>query len=750
MTPLDTRVDASLAEWISITWHEVPGKKSEARRLATAWLNAFSLVSYFDSFSRSAFTLLQKVEDRESYLWPLSTGPAQDPAGRFLLAIADYQSDRSLARMWWQLCELPPDVPFYHAPYALAGIRGLPPATDEDRGGFRPDVFEGLMTVGIALSRGAEQNRVNDAVARQEFLDLAAITIRAFPFPSRWREVLTAQGDTTPARMRPWLESTISSLPSDHPRRRASATRSDTAMLQPDPSWPKRAVSLSQSLKQTRDTRKDVNQLLDEQRRYALRTGHSDPLARSLCNFAGSIWDSDAATASEWASEAREWQPWDAYTWNTLTRALLREREHDRSVSVGWQAIERFPDNEISWNDLGAALAQASRLVEAEEVFWQSADRFPTRPYGWRGLGDVLRRRGDYPHAEAVYRRALGEFCPENRYLLDGLANVLKAVGRYQESVEEYQRALELDPASAYSWRGLAMAEKAAGNLDRAEQAFRNGLAANPGEEYLDRGLRALLRIRRDLGGSASTDPEPPLEEVEAVVPPPMPSTEVLGYLSTEEREAHLSTARTLRRAARRRREDLTDGQVPRQYAGQILADLRAARPWETRPLAEAMLGAAEAEDPQAAAVLLDIALERFPDAPQLAYAEARTRRELLALSSNGHADGLQSALTPLRRMRRLDLRLRAVELLETARAHLVVADSDGKGQSIDQLERLVNVPSSTSSFDTWWRGRVHGYVFSTSGPRSLTYIESRIRTYSRELDALAEDLTNRVTIPTG
>lgn len=180
-----TVVDAAFAHWCERHWAQSTRGKTEVRRAARAWQTLFDVVAYFDFFNITANFLLEHVSEREDFLWPMSTGSALDPVGRFLLAVANYQNDRSLVRTWWQLCDLPPDVPAYHAPYAIAGIRGLP-GEEDGYGGFRDDVFESLVRVALALDRCVDESRVTESDARRELVSLSTLTVAAFPFPGKW------------------------------------------------------------------------------------------------------------------------------------------------------------------------------------------------------------------------------------------------------------------------------------------------------------------------------------------------------------------------------------------------------------------------------------------------------------------------------------------------------------------------------------------------------------------------------------
>jgi tetratricopeptide (TPR) repeat protein len=752
-----TRVDTAVAEWIALHWLETPTRDTDAKRLARAWVGAFELISVFDFFEASARELLKRVGEREPYLWPLSSGPARDPVGRFLLAIADHQRDRSLTRMWWNLCDVPPEVPYYHAQYILAGIRGLPVDEPDQRGGLRQDILHAVIRLAISLSGAVDEGRVQEQTAAEEFTNAAVITVAAFPFPHLWQQGLGSASANLSERVRSWLLGVTPDPLAPRPRaRRPSASRSPRESLvgRPSSDWTQVAVDARRLIEQRQPRgRALADGLLADQRRYAERTGDASWLSRSLCNFAHALWHYDPGTARTWANEARLWMPSDPYTWNTLTRALMLGGQLQQSIQVGWRAIERFPENEVAWNDLGAALERGKRFLEAEEVFWQSAERFPERPYGWRGLGDVLRKQGEFTRAEEVYRGAIGRGFAENAFIHDGLANVLKAVGRHDESIEHYKKAIKLDPGSAYSWRGLAMAEKAAGRLDDAQAAFEGGLRHADDDERLIRGLDALRKQRSRLGGAARAEPEEPPAELETAVDPVSASPVELAE-APEEGESQLSAARTLRRAARRRFESTADGKVARRHAARMLDALEATRPWDARPYAEAIIGSAESNDLTAAQAQLSYATRRFPEAPQLAYAETRFRRARGAIErDNTGSRAASEVAAPMRRLRRIDQSARAVELLETLSAQLAWGSDleEEATLTIAKIRQTVGAHGgSDDGFSGWWKLRVRDYLFGRSnGHSDIHAVRERVRAHQRELDALEEDLTNRMTIVT-
>ena len=68
---------------------------------------------------------------------------------------------------------------------------------------------------------------------------------------------------------------------------------------------------------------------------------------------------------------------------------------------------------------------------------------------------EVLERQGDYDAAVTSYRLALRER-PDDLKILQNMAIALSRVGRHEEAVRAYRKALELDPMLSGAHYGLA------------------------------------------------------------------------------------------------------------------------------------------------------------------------------------------------------------------------------------------------------------------------------------------------------
>lgn len=195
--------------------------------------------------------------------------------------------------------------------------------------------------------------------------------------------------------------------------------------------------------------------LLREEERYALLYGESRNLGMSLRNFARSVWGRRPDLAVKWAEMAVRWEPWDAYSWTTLTQARLRASDTEAALALAWEAAERFPENDVARNGLAELLKEAGRLDEAEAVYRQAVVDFPDDDYARNGLATLLREMGRLKEAEAVYRQTMVAI-PTDPVARNGLAEILKETNRLEEAEAVYRQTMQKFPTDAIAPVGLA------------------------------------------------------------------------------------------------------------------------------------------------------------------------------------------------------------------------------------------------------------------------------------------------------
>ncbi|HET90452.1 MAG TPA: tetratricopeptide repeat protein, partial [Chloroflexi bacterium] len=141
-------------------------------------------------------------------------------------------------------------------------------------------------------------------------------------------------------------------------------------------------------------------------------------------------------------------------------------------------------DYEPAGEHFRAALELAEQLGNTELQTW-----------AFNGLGNVYSALGRHDEALAAYRRAV-ELDPDYATPHNGLGNVYSDLGRHDEAIAAYHRAVELDPEDAYPHNGLGTVYAALGRYDDAVAAFQRAIQLDPD----DAPHNGLGNVYRDLG----------------------------------------------------------------------------------------------------------------------------------------------------------------------------------------------------------------------------------------------------------
>ncbi len=137
----------------------------------------------------------------------------------------------------------------------------------------------------------------------------------------------------------------------------------------------------------------------------------------------------------------------DGYTERyNLGNAYLDLKQYDGAIASYREAIRLKPDYLDAMNNLGRAQNEAGKTADAIKTYVsiRSLDRnyLPVYP----NLASVYLKTGDFPQAARVCREGLALF-PNSGGLHMNLAIALNGMGQTQESAQEYQRAITLDPS---------------------------------------------------------------------------------------------------------------------------------------------------------------------------------------------------------------------------------------------------------------------------------------------------------------
>ncbi|MCY2990159.1 MAG: tetratricopeptide repeat protein [Planctomycetota bacterium] len=521
------RLDAELAGWIVENWGRFD---AHAESLASVWSCACSVVEYSARLPReyrlvrSAAALRERFAERHSFLGSFSTAPAADPLGLYLAVVAEFQGDdRSLAGFWHRLCDLPDGVPFYHARYALLGLRRLKAEDSAEDGTLRTEIVLGLLRLARAFDRLNRERGLTEYVAKATFRRVAAQTAAAYRESPRWAEHGLAETRELPERVQRWVLDAIPPL-ADAMRRemaKAAAHRHwPRRPILPDPTWAQRVRELADAFRHADWNRlPDAERLLQEQRSYAEATGDAHNIVRSLRNFATKITRFRPDLAERWAEEARVWAPHDPWSWTTIQTVLVRQRKSDPALRYAWVAWKRFAENVVVRSGLADLLKSVERYDEAEAVYRETIDLFPEDVVARNGLAEVLKATRQYDEAEVVYRETIDLF-PDNVFARTGLADTLRRARRYEDAEAEFRRSIDLGYVDTVTFVGLAhlVLHKDAAHRAEALQLVSRALEMDPRSSYA-RSLKqklqsadeaAVAELVRELDQMADAEPTSP------------------------------------------------------------------------------------------------------------------------------------------------------------------------------------------------------------------------------------------------
>jgi len=160
-----------------------------------------------------------------------------------------------------------------------------------------------------------------------------------------------------------------------------------------------------------------------------------------------------------------------AMTFNAMGRL-------DEAAAAAARASELLPADPEALNFLGMVWAEQGRLDEAIAMHRRAIQIRPDLPGAYGNLGLALFQRGDVAGAALAYEQGLAlESVAE---IHDNLGNALLKLGRVDEAITNYRRALELQPKNLNTRCNLAAALAEGGGPRQAIAAYREILALKP------------------------------------------------------------------------------------------------------------------------------------------------------------------------------------------------------------------------------------------------------------------------------
>ena len=246
---------------------------------------------------------------------------------------------------------------------------------------------------------------------------------------------------------------------------------------------PARAVQLiSQAVRARRDFPAAWTNLARAQRAAGDPTGavqsarhavERDPaLAEAHAQLGRALLDlHDDAAAAEALRRAVELAPGSLDSQVNLAAALTRLGDFEAAAKVYQEAHKLRPERAETLIDFGAALTELQRFDDALRCHARAIALAPNDARAHAAHAVTLKRSQDAAGAAEACRRSLA-LAPDGIDVWLVLGGCLASLGRFDEAIDAYRRALTLDPNCAEAQRGIVAAgERSAdpAELDRLQ-----------------------------------------------------------------------------------------------------------------------------------------------------------------------------------------------------------------------------------------------------------------------------------------
>ena len=136
----------------------------------------------------------------------------------------------------------------------------------------------------------------------------------------------------------------------------------------------------------------------------------------------------------------------DSLTHSCFSALYIMQRQHDKAIASAERALELSPSGGRALSSFGTALIYACRFSEAVQYFEQAIRLDPFPPSSlFRNLGAAYRGIGRYEDAIVQYKKAL-KLEPDDLFIHLGLAHTYIKLGREEEARAEAAEVLRIYP----------------------------------------------------------------------------------------------------------------------------------------------------------------------------------------------------------------------------------------------------------------------------------------------------------------
>jgi tetratricopeptide (TPR) repeat protein len=164
---------------------------------------------------------------------------------------------------------------------------------------------------------------------------------------------------------------------------------------------------------------------------------------------------------------------------------------NENAKMVGWFALV------LIVGSLSARTIIRNQDWKSEDTLWlATAAVAPSGQQIHNNLGDVYARQGDFSRAVEEFKKAI-EINPNYADAYHNLGNTYQAMGQLDLAMENYQKAVSINPNLWQSYQNMAAIYFNSGQLDLAEENMKKAAELNPTDENLKQGLQFIQQAKQ-------------------------------------------------------------------------------------------------------------------------------------------------------------------------------------------------------------------------------------------------------------
>lgn len=209
--------------------------------------------------------------------------------------------------------------------------------------------------------------------------------------------------------------------------------------------------------------------------------------ARDLCRILKRIHEDDRAI--ERIKEALKKWPEDGSILILYSDMLVRKKEYEAAVRCLNRYMEVKPSQTgRAYREIAMTYERAKDLDKAEEYYQKSIDQEPKSARAWRLMGKFLANEKKDQERALPYLEKSVELAPDSTYGFMKLGEVYEALGRkdeavrcYEKALENYEKDMEEDPLNCCNYEGAADVLVHLNRLSEAQDMARKGISLEKG-----------------------------------------------------------------------------------------------------------------------------------------------------------------------------------------------------------------------------------------------------------------------------